>query len=190
VAGAVLQEAIDLAAIMNALRALGGYRNGQPKPGAEVELSGRFRQEHVELSPIIDRVRTLADRLDTLGKAQSQIDLRDVLAFLEQKLLPHEDAEEKLLYPAMARVLGGEDPTETMSRAHVEIVHLVRLLRRQVEESEPNGPESEDLEGLRRVLYSLHAVLKLHFAQEEEAYLSRPDDPVAATRQTREHRGR
>jgi hypothetical protein len=28
----------------------------------------------------------------------------------------------------------------------------------------------EDLVDLRRVLYGLHAILRLHFAQEEEAY--------------------
>jgi hypothetical protein len=32
------------------------------------------------------------------------------------------------------------------------------------------GPGPEDLVDLRRVLYGLHAVLRLHFAQEEEAY--------------------
>ncbi len=32
------------------------------------------------------------------------------------------------------------------------------------------GPGSEDLVDLRRVLYGLHAILRLHFAQEEEAY--------------------
>jgi hypothetical protein len=32
------------------------------------------------------------------------------------------------------------------------------------------GPGPEDLIDLRRVLYGLHAILRLHFAQEEEAY--------------------
>jgi hypothetical protein len=34
----------------------------------------------------------------------------------------------------------------------------------------PEGPSPEDLVDLRRVLYGLHAILRLHFAQEEEAY--------------------
>jgi len=35
----------------------------------------------------------------------------------------------------------------------------------------PSGaPGPEDLMDLRRVLYGLHAILRLHFAQEEEAY--------------------
>jgi hypothetical protein len=32
------------------------------------------------------------------------------------------------------------------------------------------GPRPEDLRDLRRALYGLHAILALHFAQEEELY--------------------
>jgi hypothetical protein len=32
------------------------------------------------------------------------------------------------------------------------------------------GPTVEDRVDLRRVMYGLHAILRLHFAQEEEAY--------------------
>ena len=37
---------------------------------------------------------------------------------------------------------------------------------------------------LRRVLYGLHAILRLHFAQEEEAYawLASADDDASASR--------
>jgi hypothetical protein len=89
-----------------------------------------------------------------------------------EKLLPHEKAEEEAFYPAVARLLGGDDPTGTMVRAHVEIVHLTRVLSSLLEDLEPEGPRPEDLPELRRVLYGLHAILRLHFAQEEEAYLS------------------
>ena len=34
----------------------------------------------------------------------------------------------------------------------------------------PNKTEAEDYRDLRRVLYGLHAILSLHFAQEEELY--------------------
>jgi hypothetical protein len=72
----------------------------------------------------------------------------------------------------MAELLGGEDPTGTMSRAHVEIAHLTRLLGQLLSEAEADGFSDSDLPELRRVLYGLHAVLRLHFAQEDEAYLS------------------
>src|SRR3546814_12229137 len=38
---------------------------------------------------------------------------------------PHEAAEERQLYPALADPLGSEEATSTKSRAHVEISRLV-----------------------------------------------------------------
>jgi hypothetical protein len=66
--------------------------------------------------------------------------------------------------------MGGEDPMATMERAHMEIEHLARVFGSLVANLPDGGPDAEDLVDLRRVLYGLHAVLRLHFAQEEEAY--------------------
>jgi heavy metal translocating P-type ATPase len=171
-AGAVLQEGIDVAVILNALRALGGYRLRAIRPAVETALSQRFHAEHAELLPVVNRVRTVADRLDEQEPARSLEDVREVYRFLVEELLPHEAAEERDFYPAIAKLLGGEDPTGTMVRAHVEIAHLARVLGQLVEDLPPGGPSDEDLPELRRVLYGLYAILRLHFAQEEEAYLS------------------
>jgi hypothetical protein len=57
-----------------------------------------------------------------------------------------------------------------MARAHVEISHLIRVYRQLLEDLSATGPDRDDLVDLRRVLYGLHAILRLHFAQEEEAY--------------------
>jgi hypothetical protein len=59
-----------------------------------------------------------------------------------------------------------------MSRAHVEIAHQVRRLGRLLDAIGPEGPDEADVIELRRLLYGLHAVLRLHTAQEEEDYLS------------------
>jgi soluble P-type ATPase len=82
--------------------------------------------------------------------------------------------------PLVAELLGGDDPTAPMHRAHAEIVRLTRLLGGLLDDLGPAGPEPEDLADLRRVLYGLHAILRLHFAQEEEAYLSLLDEPGRA----------
>ena len=66
--------------------------------------------------------------------------------------------------------MGGEDPMASMARAHIEIAHLARVFRSLLDDLPPGGPGSDDLMDLRRVLYGLHAILRLHFAQEEEAY--------------------
>ena len=76
----------------------------------------------------------------------------------------------------LARVLGGADRTATMSRAHVEISHLVRRLGQLLDDIDTTKPSDDDLTELRRLLYGLHAILRLHFAQEDEGYFSLTDD--------------
>ena len=102
--------------------------------------------------------------------------MREVQRFLVEEVDPHEQAEDRDLYPVLARVLGGTDPTATMSRAHAEIAHLIRRLGRILDDLDPAGPDDDDITELRRLLYGLHAILQLHFAQEDEGYFSLADD--------------
>jgi len=178
VSGAILQEVIDVAAITNALRVLNRRGRTIQASEAEIALSARFRQEHGTLLAWLDRLRTLADQLEALDAGDAYRRLHEVRAFLVSDLLPHEREEESTMYPAVARVIGGEDPLAALSRAHSEIVHLVHVLDGIVVDLPPSGPTLEDMPDLRRLLYGLHAVLRLHFAQEEEAYL--PLEPATA----------
>ena len=176
--GALVQEVIDVAVILNALRALGGYGLSSPQHGPEAALSERFRAEHAELLPVVNRIRGVADRLDPADAEAVTKDVREIHRFLVEELVPHEAAEEGALYPMIAKMLGGDDPTGTMVRAHVEIAHLVRVLGQLLEDLPASGPTPDDLPDLRRLLYGLYAILRLHFAQEEEAYLSLFEAPV------------
>ena len=63
-------------------------------------------------------------------------------------------------------------PTATMSRAHIEISHLIKVFGRVLDEMPAKGPGPEDIREIRRILYGLYAILTLHFAQEEESYLA------------------
>lgn len=172
VAGALAQETIDVAVIMNALRALGGYRGRSAPPRAAPALARRFQAEHAELLPLVDEIRTTADHLEDGDNAHSIPKLRRIHRMLVERILPHEEAEEKVFYPEIASMLGGDDPTATMSRGHVEIAHLVRVLGVLLDEIGEGSPQAGDVVDLRRVLYGLHAILRLHFSQEDEAYLS------------------
>ena len=68
-----------------------------------------------------------------------------------------------------------------MSRSHVEIAHHVHRLGRLLDELPEDGPDHDDLVEVRRILYGLHAILRLHFAQEEQSYLSLAGpEPVAS----------
>ena len=69
VAGAILQEAIDVVVILNALRALrGGVEVPVQIPGW-TETSARLRAAHLELEPSIARIRATADVLDSMPPA-------------------------------------------------------------------------------------------------------------------------
>jgi soluble P-type ATPase len=171
VAGAFFQEAIDVAVILNALRALSGGEVGRPEAG-EVEMQERFNREHHELRPLVERVGRMADRVEILVAPDLKSELAALHLELTLRLLPHEKAEGAEMYPFVARRLGGEGATGTMSRTHIEIDRLVAALGRVLEDLPASGAGPEDIRELRRLLYGLHAILKLHFAQEEESFFS------------------
>jgi hypothetical protein len=171
VPGAILQEVIDVIVILNALRALRA-RHWEPSSRVPSGLGERYEAEHQKLLPGVKQIRRIADRLDQVPPAALRKDLLDLHRFLATEVVPHEKAEEATMYPAVAALIGGEDPTAPMNRAHLEIAHLVRVLGRHLDESPPEGPTADDTRELRRILYGLDAILRLHFAQEDEAYLA------------------
>jgi heavy metal translocating P-type ATPase len=179
-AGAVLQEIIDVAVIVNALRALRDVGQRSRIAGADALLTNRFRAEHVRLRPELERLRTVADALDPACGEQSLAMARDVYRFLSEDVGPHERAEDEMLYPVLARVLGGSDPTGTMSRAHIEIAHMIRRLGGLLADLDAEALDAYDISELRHLLYGLHAILQLHFAQEDEGYMSLVDEDATA----------
>jgi soluble P-type ATPase len=178
--GAILQEVIDVAVIVNALRALRPGRSYQQLQAADSALAQRFAAEHRMLRPNIDEVQAAADAIGTVPNPQAIAIARAVHRQLTGEVLPHEHAEDTELYPMLARVLGGTDRTATMSRGHVEIAHLTARIGRLLDDTSDN-PTPDDLIELRRLLYGLHAVLQLHFAQEDESYLSIVEDEPSIT---------
>ncbi len=136
----------------------------------------RFGAEHASLRPDLARLLAVADALDASRPTESLALVREVQSFLVEEVGPHEQAEDETLYPVLARGLGGNDATATMSRAHVEIAHLIRRLGLVLDDIGPGGPDQDDVTELRRLLYGLHAILRLHFAQEDEGYFSLTDD--------------
>jgi iron-sulfur cluster repair protein YtfE (RIC family) len=181
VAGAVVQEGIDVAVILNALRALRSGRGAQRR-APRTDVGERFRAEHREFVPEVQKIRSTADRLADLSPGEAAEQLAQVRRFLIERLPQHEEEEEAEIYPVVSELMGGEDPMGSMSRAHLEIAHLSRVFAQLADDIPPEGPDPDDLMDLRRVLYGLHAILRLHFAQEEEAYawLAADEESLAA----------
>ena len=171
-AGALLQEGIDLAVILNALRALRiDHAGTHPlSPDAE-ELVRRFAAEHDQMRDDLAILRDTAQQVSAGERAAALPTLCTADGFLQNTLLPHEDAEDSALYPALARPLGSPEATATMSRMHAEIHRLAQRLHSHREMAETAGMvTAEQADDLLACLYGLHALLCLHFVQEEENF--------------------
>jgi heavy metal translocating P-type ATPase len=169
--GAVLQELIDVIAIGIALIAvLPGRKHTVSMPAEDIATAKELRAEHDAVLPIIEQIRTVADALSTAGPDLDQA--CRLLDRLENELLPHEQADETMLVPLVARALGGSQATAGLSRTHAEIAHQVAQLRRLLTGLDIHRVRAEDVIELRRMLYGLHAILRLHNAQEEEEAFS------------------
>ncbi len=94
----------------------------------------------------------------------------DCLAFLTDHLIPHAKAEDAALYPVVQKVMGAPQATATMSRDHQEVGRLTAELQ-DLRTRLAVGDTEAVTAGLRRVLFGLYTLVKVHFAKEEEVYL-------------------
>ena len=143
-----------------------------------------LRDEHRDLWP---HVEALAGAADAIGEAPVPTVLAGVEAahdFLANHLIPHAEAEEQALYPTVGKLLGATAATATMSRDHVEVGRLTaelgQLRSRIGARIGLEALEPADARDLRRVLYGLSALVRLHFAKEEEIYLPLLDSGLTA----------
>ena len=134
-------------------------------------LTQPLREEHKELLPHIEAIRQAADAIGNVPLPELRPQLDGVYDFLAHHLLPHAQAEEATLYPVVGKVMGAPEATGTMSRDHVEVGRLIDelgLIRSNTSGSTLTVAQIRDL---RRVLYGLYTLVKVHFAKEEEVYL-------------------
>jgi iron-sulfur cluster repair protein YtfE (RIC family) len=129
-------------------------------------LTQPLRDEHKELIPHIEQILEVANSIPEAPLEQIRAGVREVYEFLAYHLIPHAQAEEAALYPTVQKVLGSPDATRTMSRDHVEVGRYVEELA-----SLQEGLSSSNFKSLQRVLYGVYALVKVHFAKEEEVYL-------------------
>ncbi|RTL69206.1 MAG: heavy metal translocating P-type ATPase [Hyphomicrobiales bacterium] len=168
VAGALIQEAIDVAVILNALRALRpGYRWGRSMMPATTALA--LRQEHEKLDGRLGRLREIADALDT-AEPVSAFALMSEANGIVGEIVVHERADEADVYPKLGRFLADRHGLGAMSRAHREILHLARLLERMVTQSSAADVDRYLLRDAQRAIEAIEALVRLHNAQEEDIY--------------------
>lgn len=166
-AGAVVQELIDVAVILYALRALGPRRPGvQWLSGEQVD---RLQDEHVQLARLLARLQQLAGEFTRLEPAAARQALVALVDDLQVLLAEHEHDDERQLYPWLSARLAGEDPLSALSHGHREIFRLIHLLARMRDDLilDPAAVPADDVQAL---LIRLDTLVRLHFEQEEELF--------------------
>lgn len=138
-----------------------------------------LREEHKELLPHIDQLRVAADSVGSVSVEQLRREVDGALDFLSHQLIPHAQAEEAALYPVVQAIMGAPEATHTMSRDHLEVHRLTEELRTLGSAVETPLNEATARQ-LRRVLYGLYALVRVHFAKEEEIYLPLLDQHLSA----------
>ncbi len=169
VAGALTQEAIDVAVILNALRALVPARTfgRTPMPSATATA---LRQEHEHLDAALDRLREIADALDDVDPAAAVTLIAEANNLVAGEIVVHERADETSVYPGLARFLTDRHGLGAMSRAHREILHLARLIDRLAKDLTPADADRYLVRDAQRVIEAIESLVRLHNAQEEDIY--------------------
>ncbi|MEW5992277.1 MAG: hemerythrin domain-containing protein [Chloroflexota bacterium] len=135
-------------------------------------------QHHERLLQHVNQLPEIADRLMTESAGELRTDVDDIAAFLTGTLVPHVDAAERTLYPELERMYQNRHSMAPMRREHVEVRRLVTEFAKLTAEVDAGHTSLGRTLALRRVLFQLYALLKIHLA-EEEVYLKIVDHGVA-----------
>jgi hypothetical protein len=115
-----------------------------------------------ELREQVDRFPDMARELPDLD-VDARIDVIErTAAFLVDVLLPHAAAEEEVLYPRAALLLGEADASDAVAADRAAVRELLARLV---------SADPADAGALQEVLYALCARLAAHFWREEELYV-------------------
>jgi heavy metal translocating P-type ATPase len=169
IAGALTQEAIDVAVIINALRALTpGNKSGRQKMPLAAATTLRVGHERIETA--LNRLREIADRLDYADTVPAAGLIFEADQIVARQIVEHEREDESTVYPRVAKFLADRHGLGAMSRAHREIIHLARLLRRLAEGLSVADIDRYLIRDAQRIIESIEALVRIHNAQEEDIY--------------------
>jgi Hemerythrin HHE cation binding domain len=169
IAGALAQEVIDVAVIINALRALTpGHKLGRRKMPAAAAIT--LRQEHERVEATLDRLREIADELDSAQGADAMALISEADDIVARQIVEHEREDERAVYPRVSKFLADHHGLGAMSRAHREIIHKARLLRRLTDGLTGSDADHYLIRDAQRVIEAIEALVRLHNVQEEDIY--------------------
>jgi hypothetical protein len=143
----------------------------QAHPGDNlVSLRTTSDQHHARLIPHVDRLLQLAEMVGHVECSSLHPMFDEEYRFITGSLVPHMEVIERTLYGRIEAELSGHHSLAPMREEHRTINRLVSELGRYRDHADECTWSAVEGMGLRRVLYRLHALLKVHLA-EEELYL-------------------
>lgn len=121
-----------------------------------------FRTEHEHLLDHIEHLAAAARELPRLDDEHRARERARIVGFLRGTLVPHAQAEEEVLYPAWAELVGFKDAAVPMVHDHEAIVARIDQLAHA---------DIADVDTLQELLYGLYALISVHFRKEEDLQL-------------------
>ncbi len=133
-------------------------------------LSQVSHEHHDRLILHVDNLARLAESIDD-GITPSFLQACETEhRFILGQLLPHMEAIEATLYGELDRLMEGRHTMAPMRREHAELRRLIESTGQYHDQVASGDLGPAEAIGLRRALYRLHAMLRVHLA-EEELYL-------------------
>ena len=135
-----------------------------------LSLRATSQDHHALLLPHVDRLLDLAEMIGRVDCSAIHRVFDEEYAFVVGQLVPHMEAIERALYDRLEGLMDHRHSMAPMREEHVVMRRLIDELGRY--RSHAEGCSWDSIEGLalRRALYRLHSILKVHLA-EEELYL-------------------
>jgi hypothetical protein len=118
----------------------------------------------------IDRMPQTGDMVGTALPAELRVRLDETHSFLMEVLIPHMAAAEAALYPELERMFQNVHSMAPLRREHAEVRRSTAELARIREHLGEQRISIGQAIALRRVIFHLYALLKVHLA-EEQVYL-------------------
>jgi hemerythrin-like domain-containing protein len=127
-------------------------------------------EHHERLMHQVDRMPAVGDLVGAAPLAELRPRVDELAGFLTGLLIPHMEKAEQTLYPELERLLQNRHSMTPMRREHGEIRKLVAELGRLQKELDGGRLPTGEAVALRRVIFRLYSLLKVHLA-EEQLYL-------------------
>ena len=129
-------------------------------------LAPIVHEHHARLTRHVDQIPATGDLIGYAQPLELAFALEETCAFLTDLLVPHMDAAERAIYPELERLFQNRHSMTPMRKEHGDIRARVDAVIHFREQAEAGPLSLTQQVELRRTLFGLYALLKVHLAEE------------------------